>query len=116
MMPTPPPWIVCRLKGQPEGHFAILSVSEEHLHVTERVAIDARPFGLAVMATCTSFAACCAALNLLNVGTPWEMPPVFECGHEVMPDHTCPFKVEIQDNAAECRCCDACRRECAENV
>lgn len=31
--------------------------------------------------------------------------------------HTCPFKVEINnDSATKCRCCNECRHECAMDV
>lgn len=39
------------------------------------------------------------------------------CGEDWLNDHTCPYKVEINDdNETLCTCCDHCRSVCAEEV
>lgn len=39
------------------------------------------------------------------------------CGnHSAEPYHECPYNMEIGDGLKLCRCCDSCRRQCAEDV
>jgi hypothetical protein len=39
------------------------------------------------------------------------------CGEDWLNEHTCPYRVEINDDSeTECTCCDYCQSVCAEEV
>jgi len=42
--------------------------------------------------------------------------PHGDCGREQTEPHECPFGVEINDDHRECTCCNACQRECADDI
>lgn len=39
-----------------------------------------------------------------------------KCGKQAEANHTCPYRLEINDSAEMCNCCDKCRYECAMDI
>jgi len=40
-----------------------------------------------------------------------------ECNNEVEDEHTCPFQAEINDDEEyQCRCCESCTYDCAQEI
>lgn len=38
-----------------------------------------------------------------------------DCNIQIEP-HTCPYKVDVEDDYEECTCCEKCQDECADDI